>query len=182
MPMLDAPQVGGDRPDARGNFDFHAGEVAVRQPVADPGDHTSAQVHSAAQIDGMQSDEAVTPAQRAFADMRQRADDHRVYLIFDARASSAHEGVVNFDLFMVLPRPAARITLAAKLEFSSNDRSEYREAGPLREDPSANRCTSSLRSPLQFYLDTDVSTVFPNQEVLPCSCSRSLMSETSCLI
>jgi putative transposase len=30
---------------------------------------------------------------------------------------------------MVLPRPAARITLAAKLEFSSNDRSENREAG-----------------------------------------------------
>jgi hypothetical protein len=32
---------------------------------------------------------------------------------------------------MVLPRPAARITLAAKLEFSSNDRSENREAGQL---------------------------------------------------
>jgi hypothetical protein len=30
---------------------------------------------------------------------------------------------------MIRPRPAARITLAAKLEFSSNDRSEDREAG-----------------------------------------------------
>src|SRR5262245_39739530 len=36
---------------------------------------------------------------------------------------------VNFDLFMVLPRPTARITHAAKLEFSSNDRSNNREAG-----------------------------------------------------
>src|SRR5262249_41961953 len=36
---------------------------------------------------------------------------------------------VNFDLFMVLPRPTARIAHAAKLEFSSNDRSENREAG-----------------------------------------------------
>src|SRR5262245_50459199 len=36
---------------------------------------------------------------------------------------------VNFDLFMVLPRPTARITHAAKLEFSSKDRSENREAG-----------------------------------------------------
>jgi hypothetical protein len=30
---------------------------------------------------------------------------------------------LNFDLFMVLPRPAARISRAAKLEFSSKDRS-----------------------------------------------------------
>src|SRR5215831_4938531 len=36
---------------------------------------------------------------------------------------------VNFDLFMVLPRPTARIAHAAKLEFSSKDRSENREAG-----------------------------------------------------
>src|SRR5262245_21583166 len=36
---------------------------------------------------------------------------------------------VNFDLFMVLPRPTARIAHAAKLEFSSRDRSENREAG-----------------------------------------------------
>src|SRR5262249_8339567 len=36
---------------------------------------------------------------------------------------------VNFDLFMVLPRPTARITHAAKLEFSSKDRSDNREAG-----------------------------------------------------
>src|SRR5262249_60545261 len=36
---------------------------------------------------------------------------------------------VNFDLFMVLPRPTARIAHASKLEFSSNDRSENREAG-----------------------------------------------------
>src|SRR5262249_43496431 len=35
---------------------------------------------------------------------------------------------INFDLFMVLPRPPARITHAAKLEFSSKDRSENREA------------------------------------------------------
>jgi transposase len=34
---------------------------------------------------------------------------------------------VNFDLFMVRPRPTA--THAAKLEFSSNDRSKNREAG-----------------------------------------------------
>jgi hypothetical protein len=91
----------------------------------------------------MQSDDAVTPAQRAFADMRQRADDHRVYRIFDTReqvpATKAICASVNFDLFMVLPRPAARITLAAKLEFSSNDRSEYKEAGHLREESSANR-------------------------------------------
>src|SRR5262245_30764620 len=39
---------------------------------------------------------------------------------------------VNFDLFMVLPRPAARITLAAKLESSSKDRSEIPGAGQLR--------------------------------------------------
>jgi hypothetical protein len=37
-------------------------------------------------------------------------------------------GSLNFDLFMVLPRPTARITNAAKLEFSSNDRSKNREA------------------------------------------------------
>src|SRR5262245_30979974 len=36
---------------------------------------------------------------------------------------------VNLDLFMVLPRPTARIAHAAKLEFSSKDRSENREAG-----------------------------------------------------
>ena len=36
---------------------------------------------------------------------------------------------VNFDLFMVLPRPTARIAQAAKLEFSSKDPSENREAG-----------------------------------------------------
>src|SRR5262249_54937519 len=36
---------------------------------------------------------------------------------------------VNFDLFMVLPRSAARIADAAKLEFSSKDRSNNREAG-----------------------------------------------------
>ena len=41
---------------------------------------------------------------------------------------------VNFDLFMVLPRPTARIAHAAKLEFSSNDRSEDREAGHARAD------------------------------------------------
>jgi hypothetical protein len=38
----------------------------------------------------------------------------------------------NFDR-MVLPRPTARITLAAKLEFSSNGRSENREAGQLEK-------------------------------------------------
>ena len=31
---------------------------------------------------------------------------------------------VNFDLFMVLPRPTAATGYAAKLEFSSNDRSK----------------------------------------------------------
>src|SRR5262245_55682568 len=36
---------------------------------------------------------------------------------------------VNLYLFMVLPRPTARIAHAAKLEFSSKDRSENREAG-----------------------------------------------------
>jgi Domain of unknown function DUF488 len=37
---------------------------------------------------------------------------------------------LNFDLFMILPpRPTARITHAAKLEFSSKDGSENREAG-----------------------------------------------------
>src|SRR6266536_3263128 len=35
----------------------------------------------------------------------------------------------NFDLFMVRPRPTARITHAAKLEFSSKDRSRKRGAG-----------------------------------------------------
>src|SRR6266516_5486973 len=35
----------------------------------------------------------------------------------------------NFDLFMVLPRPTARITHAAKLEFSSKDRARKRGAG-----------------------------------------------------
>src|SRR5262245_27363453 len=34
---------------------------------------------------------------------------------------------VNLDLFMVLPRPTARIAHAAKLEFSSKDRSENRK-------------------------------------------------------
>src|SRR5262249_30067361 len=37
----------------------------------------------------------------------------------------------NFDLFMVLPRSAARIADAAKLELSSKDRSNNREAGHL---------------------------------------------------
>jgi hypothetical protein len=41
---------------------------------------------------------------------------------------------------MVLPRPAARITPAAKLEFSSNDRSEYREAGQM------NNCVCHVHS------------------------------------
>src|SRR6516162_3659122 len=36
---------------------------------------------------------------------------------------------VNFDRFMVLPRPTARISRAAKLEFSSNLRSRKPEAG-----------------------------------------------------
>jgi hypothetical protein len=36
---------------------------------------------------------------------------------------------VNFDLFMVFPRPTTRITHAAKLEFSSNLRSKKPEAG-----------------------------------------------------
>ena len=44
------------------------------------------------------------------------------------RRTNAICASVNFDLFMALPRPAARITLAAKLEFSSNERSENREA------------------------------------------------------
>src|ERR1700751_185985 len=35
----------------------------------------------------------------------------------------------NFDLFMVLPRLTARIRHAAKLEFSSKDRSSKPEAG-----------------------------------------------------
>jgi hypothetical protein len=35
---------------------------------------------------------------------------------------------VNFDRFMLLPRPAARIRHAAKLEFSSKDRSRKPEA------------------------------------------------------
>jgi hypothetical protein len=38
---------------------------------------------------------------------------------------------VNFDRFMVLPRPTARISHAAKLEFSSNLRSRKPEAGHL---------------------------------------------------
>src|SRR5262249_1491876 len=41
---------------------------------------------------------------------------------------------VNFDLFMVLPRPTARIANAAKLEFSSKDRSNNREAGQSGSD------------------------------------------------
>jgi hypothetical protein len=36
---------------------------------------------------------------------------------------------VNFDLFMVLPRPTALRASAAKLEFSSKDRSKFKEAG-----------------------------------------------------
>jgi len=40
-------------------------------------------------------------------------------------------GPVNFDLFMVLPCPAVRITHAAKLEISSKDRSDNREEGHL---------------------------------------------------
>ena len=39
---------------------------------------------------------------------------------------------VNFDRFMLLPRPAARIRHAAKLEFSSKDRSRKPEAGHAR--------------------------------------------------
>jgi hypothetical protein len=39
---------------------------------------------------------------------------------------------VNFDLFMVLPRPTARIAHAAKLEFSSKDRSENKQV--IKED------------------------------------------------
>src|SRR5215467_12196180 len=62
---------------------------------------------------------------------------------------------VNLDLFMVLPRPTARIAHAAKLEFSSKDRSEksrsqrlgqialdqvtsnYRGSRPLDDQPNA---------------------------------------------
>ena len=36
---------------------------------------------------------------------------------------------VNFDRFIVLPRPTAPNRCAAKLEFSSNPRSNNREAG-----------------------------------------------------
>jgi hypothetical protein len=40
---------------------------------------------------------------------------------------------VNFDLFMVLPHPTARIAHAAKLEFSSKDRSEKKQVSvPLK--------------------------------------------------
>src|SRR5262249_7980801 len=53
---------------------------------------------------------------------------------------------VNFDLFMVLPRPTARIAHAAKLEFSSNDRSENREAGQARDIPDGRRSNESSSS------------------------------------
>jgi hypothetical protein len=35
----------------------------------------------------------------------------------------------NFDLFMALPRPTAHLANAAKLEFSSKDRSKKTGAG-----------------------------------------------------
>src|SRR5215831_13554783 len=56
---------------------------------------------------------------------------------------------VNLDLFMVLPRPTARLAHAAKLEFSSKDRSENREAdhqGALQWQGSDTSLKRSLRS------------------------------------
>src|SRR5215831_13245253 len=56
---------------------------------------------------------------------------------------------VNLDLFMVLPRPTARLAHAAKLEFSSKDRSENREAdhqGGLQWQGSDTSLKRSLRS------------------------------------
>jgi hypothetical protein len=50
---------------------------------------------------------------------------------------------VNFDLFMVLPRPTARITHAAKLEFSSKDWSNNREAGQVVRRPFTGDATNS---------------------------------------
>jgi hypothetical protein len=52
---------------------------------------------------------------------------------------------LNFDLFMILPRPTARITHAAKLEFSSRDRSKNREAGQ-RFSAISQLDTSSMES------------------------------------
>src|SRR5262249_8346683 len=59
---------------------------------------------------------------------------------------------VNFDLFMVLPRPTARIAHAAKLEFSSKDRSENREAGQLlhwHRQPRSIRARRWRRTPVR---------------------------------
>ena len=48
---------------------------------------------------------------------------------FLALAQNEGDLRLNFDLFMALPRPTARITHAAKLEFPSKNRFENREAG-----------------------------------------------------
>src|SRR5262249_7540351 len=68
---------------------------------------------------------------------------------------------VNFDLFMVLPRPTARIAHAAKLEFSSNDRSENREAGHVK----GGRDASSLVANCSDFLVKDTKT----RTVLACA-------------
>ena len=50
---------------------------------------------------------------------------------------------VNFDLFMVFPRPTARITHAAKLESSSNLRSRKPEAGQASTSMGGGRSSTS---------------------------------------
>src|ERR1700730_6420703 len=72
---------------------------------------------------------------------------------------------VNFDLFMVLPRPTARITHAAKPEFSSNDRSRKPGAGHnLRYFYWCRaRLHVCMRGSLMSIIDTRL-TIFPRRE------------------
>jgi hypothetical protein len=64
--------------------------------------------------------------------LRQRFANRRADLILPQNEGNLASA--NIDRFMVIPRPTARITEAAKLEFSSNNRSKKPEAGHLYVD------------------------------------------------
>jgi hypothetical protein len=79
---------------------------------------------------------------------------------------------------MVLPRPTARIAQAAKLEFSSRDRSEKREAGqygiPLQSTTGRGTVRCTLKAPplvqgcysLDIYFDDHLELVDMLEDVL----------------